>query len=92
METCYKLFRTEIIQSIKLKENRFGFEPEVTAKISKLKKYSDLRDRYFLLWSDLSGRQENKLEGWSQGNILHYQIWIILKMRYLTHPAHFFSG
>ena len=37
METCYKLFRTEIIQSIKLKENRFGFEPEVTAKISKLK-------------------------------------------------------
>ena len=37
METCYKLFRTEIIQQIKLKENRFGFEPEVTVKISKLK-------------------------------------------------------
>ena len=37
METCYKMFRTEIIQSIILKENRFGFEPEVTAKISKLK-------------------------------------------------------
>lgn len=37
METCYKLFRTEIIQRIKLKENRFGFEPEVTVKISKLK-------------------------------------------------------
>ena len=36
METCYKLFRREIIQSIKLKENRFGFEPEVTAKISKI--------------------------------------------------------
>jgi glycosyltransferase involved in cell wall biosynthesis len=36
METCYKLFRTEIIQSIRLKEKRFGFEPEVTAKISKL--------------------------------------------------------
>lgn len=36
METCYKLFRTKIIQSIKLKENRFGFEPEITAKISKL--------------------------------------------------------
>jgi glycosyltransferase involved in cell wall biosynthesis len=36
METCYKLFRTEIIQGIKLKENRFGFEPEVTAKISRI--------------------------------------------------------
>jgi glycosyltransferase involved in cell wall biosynthesis len=37
METCYKMFRTPIIQSIKLKENRFGFEPEVTAKISRVK-------------------------------------------------------
>jgi glycosyltransferase involved in cell wall biosynthesis len=36
METCYKLFRREIIQSIHLKENRFGFEPEVTAKISRI--------------------------------------------------------
>ncbi len=36
METCYKLFRTEIIQKIKLQENRFGFEPEVTAKISRV--------------------------------------------------------
>ncbi|MEQ9262709.1 MAG: glycosyltransferase family 2 protein [Owenweeksia sp.] len=38
METCYKLFRTDIIQSIELKENRFGFEPEVTAKISRISK------------------------------------------------------
>jgi glycosyltransferase involved in cell wall biosynthesis len=37
METCYKMFRREIIQSLQLKENRFGFEPEVTAKISKIK-------------------------------------------------------
>ncbi len=35
METCYKLFRREIIQRIELKETRFGFEPEVTAKISR---------------------------------------------------------
>ena len=35
METCYKLFRREIIQGIQLKETRFGFEPEVTAKISR---------------------------------------------------------
>ncbi len=35
METCYKAFRREIIQSIDIKENRFGFEPEITAKIAK---------------------------------------------------------
>ncbi len=38
METCYKMFRREIIQSIDLKENRFGFEPEVTAKMAKIPK------------------------------------------------------
>jgi hypothetical protein len=37
METCYKVFRREIIQSIEIEENRFGFEPEITAKIAKLK-------------------------------------------------------
>lgn len=37
METCYKMFRRDIIQSLKLQENRFGFEPEVTAKVSKIK-------------------------------------------------------
>ena len=36
METCYKLFKTDIIKSLKLKERRFGFEPEVTAKIAKI--------------------------------------------------------
>ena len=38
METCYKLVRTSILQSIKLKENRFGFEPEITQKLAKIKK------------------------------------------------------
>jgi hypothetical protein len=37
METCYKMFRADIIKNIKLQENRFGFEPEITAKISKIK-------------------------------------------------------
>ena len=37
METCYKMFKTDIVQNLDLKENRFGFEPEVTAKISKIK-------------------------------------------------------
>ena len=36
METCYKVFRREIIQGIKIQENRFGFEPEITAKIARL--------------------------------------------------------
>lgn len=35
METCYKMFKRELIQSIKIEENRFGFEPEITAKIAK---------------------------------------------------------
>ena len=38
METCYKLFRREVIQSIEIEENRFGFEPEITAKISRSRK------------------------------------------------------
>jgi hypothetical protein len=37
METCYKAFRREVLQRIVIEENRFGFEPEITAKISKLK-------------------------------------------------------
>ena len=35
METCYKMFRREVIQSITIEENRFGFEPEITAKVAK---------------------------------------------------------
>jgi hypothetical protein len=35
MECCYKVFKSEVIKSLKLQENRFGFEPEITAKISK---------------------------------------------------------
>lgn len=40
METCYKMFRADIVKSFKLKENRFGFEPEVTAKVAR---YPDVR-------------------------------------------------
>ena len=36
METCYKMFRREIVQSLHLKEKRFGFEPEVTAKVARI--------------------------------------------------------
>ena len=40
METCYKLFQSEYIKSLSLNENRFGFEPEVTAKIARIPKIS----------------------------------------------------
>ena len=38
METCYKVFKREMVQGLKLEEKRFGFEPEVTAKISRIPK------------------------------------------------------
>ena len=37
MEVCYKVFKSNVIKKVKLKENRFGFEPEITAKIAKMK-------------------------------------------------------
>ena len=37
METCYKCFKREVIQAVDIKENRFGFEPEITAKVAKMK-------------------------------------------------------
>jgi len=64
METCYKLFRTDIIKKIQLKENRFGFEPEVTAKISKLKNI-----RIYEVGISYYGRtyQEGKKINWKDG-------------------------
>jgi hypothetical protein len=48
METCYKFFRGDIIKGIKLESNRFGFEPEVTAKIARLKvRVEELPISYF---------------------------------------------
>ena len=47
METCYKLFKSDIIKSINLKENRFGFEPEVTAKISRIPNVRIYETGYF---------------------------------------------
>lgn len=37
METCYKVFRADVLKQITIKENRFGFEPEITAKLAKIK-------------------------------------------------------
>ena len=63
METCYKVFRREIIQAIHIEENRFGFEPEITAKIAKT------RCRIFEVGISYSGRtyEEGKKIGWKDG-------------------------
>ena len=73
METCYKLFRRELIQSIDLKENRFGFEPEVTAKMARLK---DIR--VYEVGISYYGRSyaEGKKIGWRDG---FRAIWCIMK-------------
>jgi glycosyltransferase involved in cell wall biosynthesis len=63
METCYKVFRRDIIQSIRIEEERFGFEPEITAKIAKL------RCRIFEVGISYYGRtyEEGKKIGWRDG-------------------------
>jgi glycosyltransferase involved in cell wall biosynthesis len=63
METCYKVFRREIIQSITIEENRFGFEPEITAKIAKL------HCRIYEVGISYYGRtyEEGKKIGWRDG-------------------------
>jgi glycosyltransferase involved in cell wall biosynthesis len=64
METCYKLFNTKMIQSIKLREQRFGFEPEVTAKISRIPNV-----RIYEVGISYYGRTyaEGKKIGWRDG-------------------------
>ena len=72
METCYKVFRREIIQQVKLAEDRFGFEPEVTARIAALK------CRVYEVGISYSGRtyEEGKKIGWKDG---FRTLWCILK-------------
>lgn len=64
METCYKLFKTSIIQPIQLKEQRFGFEPEITIKISRIP-----RIRIYEVGISYYGRtyEEGKKIGWKDG-------------------------
>ncbi len=76
METCYKMFKREIIQSIDIKESRFGFEPEITAKAAKTK------CRIYEMGISYSGRsyEEGKKINWKDGVraiycILKYNLW-----------------
>ncbi len=73
METCYKLFRADIIKGIRLVENRFGFEPEVTAKIAKIRGI-----RIYEVGISYYGRtfEEGKKINWKDG---FRAIWCILK-------------
>jgi glycosyltransferase involved in cell wall biosynthesis len=77
METCYKMWKREIIQGVSLKEKRFGFEPEVTAKISRLPGV-----RIYEIGISYYGRsyEDGKKIGWKDGFraiycILKYNIW-----------------
>ena len=65
METCYKVFRTDILRKITLKENRVGFEPEVTAKLSRL----NPQPRFYEVGISYHGRtyNEGKKIGWKDG-------------------------
>lgn len=64
METCYKLFRADIVKGLKLKENRFGFEPEVTAKVARVPKV-----RIYEVGISYYGRtyEEGKKINWKDG-------------------------
>ena len=77
METCYKVFKTNIIKSLKFKEKGFGFEPEVTAKIAKL------NCRIYEVGISYFGRtyEEGKKVGWKDGIVA---IWCIFKYNLLS--------
>jgi glycosyltransferase involved in cell wall biosynthesis len=77
METCYKVFRREIIQKITIEENRFGFEPEITAKVARLKV------RIYEVAISYHGRTyaEGKKIGWRDG---FRALWCILKYNWLS--------
>jgi glycosyltransferase involved in cell wall biosynthesis len=81
METGYKMFRREVIQSIKIEENRFGFEPEITAKVARG------RFRIYEVGISYYGRtyEQGKKIGWKDGfraiySIVKYNIWQPLKL------------
>jgi glycosyltransferase involved in cell wall biosynthesis len=76
MEVCYKVFRREVLEKIRVEESRFGFEPEITAKVAKL------RCRVYEVGISYRGRtyEEGKKIGWKDGV---RAIWCILKYNIL---------
>jgi glycosyltransferase involved in cell wall biosynthesis len=80
METCYKMFRREIIQSIEIEESRFGFEPEITAKVAAM------RCRIYEVGISYYGRtyDEGKKIGWRDG---FRAIYAIIKYNLFRKPT-----
>jgi len=80
METCYKAFRREVIQSIPLQEDRFGFEPEITVKVAKR------RLRIYEVGISYRGRtyEEGKKIGWKDGL---RAVWCLVKYS-VSEPRH----
>ena len=73
METCYKVFRGEIVRKIRIEDDRFGFEPEITSKVARL------RCRIYEVGIGYSGRtyaegEKDQLEGWCAGCLVHLEI------------------
>ncbi|MCE3295635.1 MAG: glycosyl transferase [Crocinitomicaceae bacterium] len=77
METCYKLIRTSIAQKINIRERRFGIEPEITAKLAKIKKI-----RIYEVGISYYGRtyEEGKKIGWKDG---FRALWCIMKYKFV---------
>ena len=75
METCYKVFRSEVLRKIDLKSRRFGFEPEVTIKVARLK------CRIYEVPISYAGRDysEGKKIGWKDGLAA---LWHIVRFRF----------
>jgi glycosyltransferase involved in cell wall biosynthesis len=67
METCYKMFRTEVVQKITIEENRFGLEPEITAKIARLIKKDKLKMAEMPISYNPRKHDEGKKIGFSDG-------------------------
>jgi glycosyltransferase involved in cell wall biosynthesis len=81
METCYKLFRRDVIQDIRIEENRFGFEPEITAKLARYR-LNGQPLRIYEIGISYHGRtyQEGKKIGWKDGV---RAMWCIVKYNWL---------
>jgi glycosyltransferase involved in cell wall biosynthesis len=77
IETCYKAFRREVIQKVNIVENRFGFEPEITAKVARMKL------RIYEVSISYRGRTylEGKKVGWRDGV---HAIWCVFKYNFLS--------
>jgi hypothetical protein len=77
METGFKAFRREFIQKIKIQENRFGFEPEITAKLARQ------GARFYEVGISYSGRtyQEGKKVGWKDG---FRALWCIFRYNFVS--------